>query len=73
MLLSFDCPMLSSLHPPQPRGGEPEAGVTEAYLCQGTAAAEGATAPLPGSAADPDPDPPDPHVFGPPGSGSFFH
>jgi hypothetical protein len=21
----------------------------------------------------PDPDPPDPHVFGPPGSGSFYH
>ncbi len=25
------------------------------------------------SVADPDPDPPDPHVFGPPGSGSFYH
>ncbi len=24
------------------------------------------------SVADPDPDPPDPHVFGPPGSGSFY-
>jgi hypothetical protein len=22
---------------------------------------------------DPNPDPPDPHVFGPPGSGSFYH
>jgi hypothetical protein len=22
---------------------------------------------------DPDPDPPDPHVFGPLGSGSFYH
>jgi hypothetical protein len=26
-----------------------------------------------GSVADPDPDPPDPHFFGPPGSGSFYH
>jgi hypothetical protein len=28
-----------------------------------------------GSVPDPnsDPDPPDPHVFGPPGSGSFYH
>jgi hypothetical protein len=25
------------------------------------------------SVADPNPDPPDPHVFGPPGSGSFYH
>ena len=25
-----------------------------------------------GSIADPNPDPPDPHVFGPPGSGSFY-
>ncbi len=25
------------------------------------------------SVADPDPDPRDPHVFGPPGSGSFYH
>jgi hypothetical protein len=25
------------------------------------------------SVADPDPDPQDPHVFGPPGSGSFYH
>ncbi len=25
------------------------------------------------SVADPDPDPPDPHVFGPPGSGLFFY
>jgi hypothetical protein len=26
-----------------------------------------------GDASVPDPDPPDPHVFGPPGSGSFYH
>ena len=25
------------------------------------------------SVADPNPDPPDPYVFGPPGSGSFYH
>jgi hypothetical protein len=25
------------------------------------------------SVPDPNPDPPDPHVFGPPGSGSFYH
>jgi hypothetical protein len=28
---------------------------------------------IPASVPDPDPDPPDPYVFGPPGSGSFYH
>ncbi len=37
----------------------------------GRGAAGGRDERLPGSVADPNPDPPDPHVFGPPGSGSI--
>jgi hypothetical protein len=28
---------------------------------------------VPGRVPDPNPDPPDPHIFGPPGSGYFYH